>query len=94
MADPKTRPNVPTVHTDPVEHRRQIAERVNAALSRDGSTPMQEPLPLSSVTVAELPAAAAWEGSLVYVPDESGGSVLAFSDGADWRRVTDRAVVS
>ena len=48
-----------------------------------------------SYTVATLPsAAAAGAGSIVYVSDESGGAVLAFSDGADWRRVTDRAVVS
>lgn len=28
------------------------------------------------------------------VTDESGGIVLAFFDGSDWRRVTDRAVVT
>jgi len=33
-------------------------------------------------------------GQLIYVEDESGGAVLAYSDGSDWRRVTDRAVVS
>lgn len=33
-------------------------------------------------------------GCLIYVPDESGGAVMAFSDGTVWRRVTDRAVVS
>lgn len=32
--------------------------------------------------------------ALAIVPDEVGGSVLAFFDGAAWRRVTDRAVVS
>lgn len=33
-------------------------------------------------------------GAVIYVSDESGGAVLAFSDGSAWRRVTDRAVVS
>ena len=33
-------------------------------------------------------------GELIYVSDETGGSVIAFSDGTDWRRVTDRAIVS
>lgn len=33
-------------------------------------------------------------GSLVFVIDEAGGAVLAFCDGTNWRRVTDRAVVS
>jgi hypothetical protein len=31
---------------------------------------------------------------MIYVIDESGGAVPAFSDGTAWRRVTDRAVVS
>ena len=31
---------------------------------------------------------------LVFVTDETGGAVPAFSDGTVWRRVTDRVVVS
>lgn len=42
-----------------------------------------------------LPSAATvGAGTLFLVTDEAGGAVIAFSDGADWRRVTDRAVVS
>lgn len=33
-------------------------------------------------------------GVMIYVTDEAGGAVPAFSDGTNWRRVTDRAVVS
>lgn len=44
-------------------------------------------------TVATLPSAAA-VGALIYVSNESGGAVIAFADGTNWRRVTDRAVVS
>lgn len=33
-------------------------------------------------------------GQIVLVGDESGGAVLAFSTGGQWRRVTDRAVIS
>lgn len=33
-------------------------------------------------------------GSLAYVPNETGGTVIAFYDGTNWRRVTDRAIVS
>jgi len=33
-------------------------------------------------------------GSLIYVTDESGGQVPAFTDGTNWRRVTDRAIIS
>ena len=50
---------------------------------------------LEAYTVAGLPAAASGnEAGLVYVTNESGGKTLAFSDGTNWRRVQDRAVVS
>ena len=48
-----------------------------------------------SYTVGTLPdASQEGEGKMVYVSDETGGAVIAFSDGTDWRRVTDREVVS
>ena len=43
--------------------------------------------------VASLPSATQ-PGQMIYVSDETGGSVMAFSDGSNWRRITDRAVVS
>lgn len=44
---------------------------------------------------AALPdAAAAGPGAIIYVGDEAGGATLAFCDGTQWRRATDRAVVS
>ena len=48
---------------------------------------------LRSYTVAGLPAATT-AGQMVFVSNETGGAVPAFSDGTNWRRVTDRAVVS
>lgn len=51
------------------------------------------PLGLASYTVGTVPAATLAAG-LIYVSNESGGAVPAFSDGANWRRVTDRAVIS
>jgi hypothetical protein len=50
-------------------------------------------LVLPSYTVAGLPSAAT-EAQFVYVTNEAGGPVPAFSDGVNWRRVTDRAIVS
>lgn len=48
-----------------------------------------------SYTVAGVPSAATeGAGTLIYVSDETGGAVLAFSDGANWLRATDRAVIS
>ena len=50
---------------------------------------------LKSYTVAGVPSASAeGSGTMIYVTDETGGAVPAFSDGADWRRVTDRTVIS
>lgn len=53
------------------------------------------PAKFPSFAVAGVPSAAsAGAGAMIYVTDESGGAVPAFSDGSDWRRVTDRAVIS
>lgn len=48
---------------------------------------------LRSYTVAGLPSAAN-AGEMIFVSNETGGAVPAFSDGTNWRRMTDRAIVS
>lgn len=45
-------------------------------------------------TVATVPSAATYPRGIIYVSNEAGGATIAFSDGTDWRRVQDRAVVS
>lgn len=47
---------------------------------------------LTGYTVATVPTVIS--GGMIYVSDETGGAVPAFSDGTNWRRVTDRAIVS
>lgn len=47
---------------------------------------------LKSYTTSTLPPASV-AGGMIYVTDAVGGSVPAFSDGSDWRRVTDRVVI-
>ncbi len=48
-----------------------------------------------SFTVATVPSAAdSGAGRVIYVSNETGGAVLAFSDGTNWRRVTDRNIIS
>ena len=50
---------------------------------------------VGSYTVSGVPSASTYgAGSMIYVSNESGGAVIAFSDGTNWRRVTDRAVIS
>lgn len=67
------------------------AEALTAALSRSES---QGVLQLTAYAVARLPNPATAKWCLVIVKDEVGGEVPAWSDGTDWRRVTDRAIVS
>ena len=50
------------------------------------------PVKFPSYTVATLPTATA--AQQIYVSDETGGAVMAFSDGTNWRRCTDRVIVS
>lgn len=51
------------------------------------------PMHLKSYTVAGLPAVPG-ASSMIYVSDETGGAIPAFSDGTNWRRVSDRAIVA
>lgn len=65
----------------------------------DGSRAFSGPPQLPSATVANLTGSpqnpkASPAGQMVYCSDETGGATIAFSDGTDWRRVTDNAVVS
>lgn len=53
------------------------------------------PIKCQSFTVATVPSASAHgAGSQIFVSDETGGAVLAFSDATNWRRVTDRAIIA
>lgn len=77
--------HVPITASNPAEWVRRAAGAINQLISRDAT--------LKEYTVATLPDAGG-DFRLIYVSDESGGAVPAFNDGTDWRRVTDRAVVS
>lgn len=48
---------------------------------------------LPTYTVTTLPTATT-AGQMIFVSNEAGGAVMAFSDGTNWLRVTDRAIVS
>lgn len=59
-----------------------------------GDSRMLGPINLAQYAVADVPPAADYTAGLIYVSDETGGATLAFSDGTDWRRTADRAVIS
>lgn len=52
------------------------------------------PQTLTAYAVGSLPDPASCRAALIYVHDETGGEVPAFSDGVNWRRMTDRAICS
>lgn len=58
----------------------------------DSQTLSGKVITLMSHVVASLPAQTA--GRIIYVSNETGGATVAFSDGTNWRRVQDRAIVS
>tara|TARA_R110000851_G_scaffold12997_5_gene44692 strand:+ start:4116 stop:5114 length:999 start_codon:yes stop_codon:yes gene_type:complete len=55
---------------------------------------MAGPVTLQSYTVAGVPTASSFTGAMIFVSDETGGSTPAFSDGSNWLRVSDRAIIS
>jgi hypothetical protein len=64
-------------------------------LQRDGTNILFRIPKLPSYTVAGVPNATDVEaGTIIYVSNEAGGAVVAFSDATNWRRLTDRAIIS
>jgi len=81
----------------PVSVSDALADTLTVAGAIDGGSTITATTyaKVGSYTVAGVPSAStAGAGSIIYVSDETGGAVLAFSDGTDWRRVTDRAVIA
>jgi hypothetical protein len=78
----------------------QFDAQNESAFRRDVEQAFNDAASAASVNVlkrfvkADLPPATTMLGVLIYVSDEVGGAIPAFSDGLVWRRVTDRAVVS
>lgn len=60
-----------------IEH----ATRLNLAIPLDGTEAPTAPLPLWQVATADLPAAADWEGAILY---DSTANRVKYSDGATW----------
>lgn len=68
--------------------------RITFQRHADAINSIYQGVTLPEYTVATLPTASDWARRMIYVSDETGGAVPAFSDGTNWRRVTDRAIVS
>lgn len=70
---------------------RQLSQQVEKALN--GLVADINASPVRAYTVSTLPSPTETK-RIILVLDETGGAVLAFNDGTDWCRVTDRAIVS
>ncbi len=80
-------------HANPGEGSSVVWDEIFSA-GRNG-VKSKAPFLLPSFGVPDLPSGeSAAPGALIFVSDEAGGPTLAFSDGTNWRRVQDRAVVS
>lgn len=73
---------------------REHATRLNLSYPMDGTEQLTVPVRLKEYTVATVPSAVTYKAGLIAVTNETGGYTVAFSDGTNWRRVQDRAVVS
>jgi hypothetical protein len=80
-----------TVPADAPQWARQLADDVTRELR---ARARGFPVMLAQFPKADLPDPARWGYSWIYVTDDVGGAVPAFSDGIAWRRVTDRNVIS
>ena len=66
---------------------------LNHTLLFDGTSWVVDAVDMATFTVATLPTVST-TGRMIFVTDETGGAVPAFSDGTNWRRVQDRVIVS
>jgi hypothetical protein len=85
---------MPTIDTTAPDWAQRFADDVDTELTSLRMQIRNAPARLPPFAVNELPRAADYPRCLVYVSDDAGGPVPAFSDGINWRRVTDRAAVS
>lgn len=69
-------------------------QEINRTLLFDGTNWVIDHVDMAQFSVAGLPTASTNTiGRMVYVTNASGGALPTFSDGTNWRRVTDRSIV-
>ena len=86
---------ITTTATDSVDYG-GVADTVVALVNSDYGVVESSggPVEFPRYSVSGVPDATAYIGHMVFINNETGGPVMAFSDGTNWRRVTDRAVIS
>ena len=66
----------------------------NSTINLSADTTITGVATLNEYTVLTVPTASSYQGGMIMVTDETGGYTPAFSDGTNWRRTSDRAIVS
>ena len=69
---------------------KQVYENLNGVNDTKSYTVLE----LADIPATNYDPADNGRAAFVYVSDETGGAQMAFSDGTNWRRFTDRAIVS
>lgn len=77
----------------PTREGQRLVRMLNILSERTGGA-FGSALPLKSYTVAQLATLEPTGPALAYCSNETGGAVPVFWTGSDWRRTTDRAIVS
>lgn len=65
----------------------------SAKVAKTGDT-MTGPLVMPTYLKVSLPSATTFERSFIYVSDLTGGAEFCYSDGTNWRRISDRSVAN
>lgn len=81
----------PLAGTEMLELETALGVSGAALLSVLATYVLTTPFATKTVATAGSPTTA---GKMLFISDESGGAVMAFSDGTNWRRTTDRAIIS
>lgn len=70
-----------------------LSSAAAAKVAKAGDT-MTGPLVMPTYLKAALPSASTFARSMIYVSDLTGGAEFCFSDGTNWRRMTDRSIAN
>ena len=70
-----------------------LADAAAAKVAKAGDT-MTGPLVLPTYLKAALPSVSTYARSMIYVSDLTGGAEFCYSDGTNWRRLSDRSMAN
>ena len=82
------------VEGKPVKFNKHFQNFLNSLEQELNNNVLGDGVQLRAYTVAQAQALTAPQGLMIYVTDETGGEIMAVGDGTNFRRSSDRAVIS